>query len=111
MKIAKFVSVLGVLAMTLILINGFVRGDFATEGSTLLAMPWGQVSLVDLYTGFSLFSIWIIFREKTIWKAALWVVLMMTLGFFTGSLYMFIALQTSKGSWRKFWMGDRSEMK
>jgi hypothetical protein len=110
MKLAKIIAALGVLAMTAALFNGFTRGDFAAEGAKLLEMPWGQISLVDLYTGFILFSIWIVFREKTIWKAALWVVLMMILGFFAGALYMFIALQTSKGSWRKFWMGERSEL-
>jgi predicted small integral membrane protein len=30
---------------------------------------------------------------------------MMTLGFFTASLYTFIALQTSGGEWGRFWMG------
>lgn len=110
MKLAKIITALGVLAMTAALFNGFTRGDFAVEGAKLLAMPWGQISLVDLYTGFILFSIWIVFREKTLWKAALWVVLMMILGFFAGALYMFIALQTSRGSWRKFWMGERSEL-
>lgn len=48
MKIAKFISLLGLLAMTGILIYGFTVGDFASEGAKLLAMPWGIVSLVDL---------------------------------------------------------------
>jgi hypothetical protein len=71
-------------------------------------MPWGIVSLVDLYTGFTLFSGWIIYREKSPVAAALWVVLMMGLGFFTGSLYVLIALYTSKGDWKRFWMGHRA---
>jgi hypothetical protein len=33
---------------------------------------------------------------------------MMVLGFFTGALYTFIALQTSAGDWRKFWLGKRA---
>jgi hypothetical protein len=37
----------------------------------------------------------------------IWVALMMVLGFFTGALYTFVALQTSGGDWRKFWMGKR----
>jgi hypothetical protein len=37
-----------------------------------------------------------------------WTVAMMTLGFFTGSLYAFLALQTSDGDWRKFWLGKRA---
>ncbi|MFN2284932.1 MAG: DUF1475 family protein [Anaerolineae bacterium] len=109
MKYAKLVSILGILAMTAVLVNGFARGDFLGEGSRLLAMPWGIVSLVDLYTGFALFSCWIIYREKSLLVAILWTIAMMTLGFFTGSLYTFIALQTSGNDWRKFWLGKHAQ--
>jgi hypothetical protein len=108
MKIAKIISLLGMLAMTGILVYGFTIGDFSGEGSKLLAMPWGIVSLVDLYVGFTLFSCWIVYREKTVLPSIIWVVLMMVLGFFTGALYTFIALQTSGGDWRKFWLGQRA---
>ena len=108
MKIAKIISILGILAMTAVLIYGFTLGDFAGEGSQLAAMPWGIVSLVDLYTGFTLFSMWIIYREKSLPIAVLWTVAMLTLGFFAGSLYTFIALQTSGEDWRKFWLGKNA---
>ena len=105
MRLAKIISILGMLAMTSILIYGFTAGDFFAEGSQLLSMPWGIVSLVDLYTGFTLFSAWIIYREKSLPVAILWTIAMLTLGFFAGSLYTFIALQNSNGDWRKFWLG------
>lgn len=105
MKIAKAVALLGVIAMSLALANGFINGDFRGEGSILLGMPWGIISLVDLYVGFTLFSGWIIYREGWTLKAAIWVLLMMVLGFFTGALYSFLALQSSGGDWRKFWLG------
>ncbi len=108
MKIAKIVSVLGMLAMTSVLIYGFTVGDFFGEGSQLFAMPWGIVSLVDLYTGFTLFSAWIIYREKSLPVAILWTIAMMTLGFFAGSLYAFVTLQSSNGDWRKFWLGKHA---
>jgi len=108
MQLAKIVSVLGMLAMTAVLIFGFTRGDFFSEGGKLFAMPWGIVSLVDLYTGFTLFSGWIIYREKSLPVALVWTVAMMTLGFFAGSLYAFLALQSSGGDWRKFWLGKRA---
>ena len=108
MKIAKVISLLGVLAMTAVLINGFARGDFSGEGSLLASMPWGIVSLVDLYTGFVLFSGWILYREKSLPAAILWTIAMMTLGFFAGSLYAFIALQTSGNDWRRFWLGKHA---
>ena len=108
MKIAKLISLLGILAMTAVLFYGFTVGHFSGEGSQLLSMPWGIVSLVDLYTGFTLFSMWIIYREKSLVVAILWTIAMMTLGFFTGALYAFLALQSSQGDWRKFWLGKHA---
>jgi hypothetical protein len=108
MKIAKLVSLVGLLAMTGILVYAFSRGDFFAEGSKLLAMPWGIVSLVDLYVGFSIFSCWIAFREKTILPSTIWIILMMTMGFWAGALYMFLALHNSKGDWKRFWYGKRA---
>ncbi len=32
----------------------------------------------------------------------------MVLGFFTASLYAFLALSSSEGDWVKFWMGNRA---
>lgn len=109
MKIAKIISLAGLLAMTGILIYGFTSGNFSAEGAKLLSMPWGIVSLVDLYVGFALFSCWIVFREKTILPSVIWVVLMMVLGFWAGALYTLIALQTSGGDWNRFWFGKRAK--
>ena len=95
--------------MTAVLIYGFTVGDFGQDGSKLLQNPWGIVSMVDLYTGFILFSGWIVFREKSLFRSVVWVILMMVLGFFTASLYTFIALNSSSGNWQKFWMGHRAD--
>ena len=107
MRLAKIISLIGVLAMSGIITWAFISGNFSEEGGKLLSMPWGIVSMVDLYVGFTLFSCWIVYREKSLARSVVWVSLMMTLGFFTGSLYAFIALQTSGGDWRRFWMGNR----
>lgn len=109
MRIAKFIALAGLLAMTGILIYGFTVGNFSAEGAKLLAMPWGIVSLVDLYVGFTLFSCWIVFRERAWLPSVVWVVLMMVLGFWAGALYTFFALQTSGGDWKRFWHGKQSE--
>ncbi len=108
MKIAKVLALLGLLAMTSILIYGFTVGNFSVEGAKLVAMPWGIVSLVDLYVGFTLFSCWIVFREKAVLPSVIWVILMIVLGFWAGALYTFIALQTSGGDWKRFWYGKRA---
>lgn len=107
MRLVKVVSLLGLLVMTAAIANGFINGNFAAEGSLLLHMPWGVVSLVDLYTGFSLFSGWIIYRERAWWRSVIWVALMMVLGFWTASLYVFLAAQASSGDWQRFWLGSK----
>ena len=109
MKIAKIIAWLGLIAMTAVLLNGFINGNFGSDGAELMANPWGIVSLVDLYAGFALFSIWIAFREKTVTSAAIWIILMMVFGFLTGSLYVLIALYSSKGDWPAFFFGARKE--
>jgi hypothetical protein len=91
-KIAKGIALVGLLAMTAILIYGFSAGDFSKEGKELLSMPWG-----------------IVYREGRSVRSVVWVILMMTLGFWAGSLYTLVALQTSGGDWRRFWMGKRGE--
>jgi ABC-type transport system involved in multi-copper enzyme maturation permease subunit len=109
MRIAKVVALLGALIMGGTLLYGFIVGDFTGEGAQLLAMPWGIVSLVDVYTMFTLFSVWVVYREKSVVRSAVWVFLIMVLGAFICSLYSLIALQTSGGDWRRFWLGQRAQ--
>jgi len=108
MKLARLVSLLGVIVMGAAIANGFINGDFFGEGRQLAAMPWGIVSLVDLYTGFVLFSMWIIYREASLPAAVAWTIAMMLLGFFAGALYAFLALGASNGDWRRFWLGKHA---
>lgn len=109
MQSAKFLSLIGVIAMILAIGNGFIVGDFGADGAALLANPWGIVSLVDLYVGFTLFSLWIAFREENRLVAGVWIILMMTLGFFTGALYVLISLYQCKGDWTAFFLKDRKQ--
>lgn len=108
MKVAKMIALLGLLAMSAVLIYGFTVGDFSGEGSELLTMPWGIVSMVDLYVGFILFSGWIVYRERSPIPSLVWIVLMMVLGFWAGSLYALFALLRSEGDWKQFWLGRRA---
>lgn len=108
MRIAKVIALVGLIAMSVVLVSGFTRGNFGLDGAELLQNPWGIVSLVDLYVGFALFSMWIVFREQKVLPATIWVILMMTLGFWAGALYTFIALQTSQNNWDVFWYGRRA---
>ena len=110
MKIAMVLSLVGALAMASVLTYGFTVGDFSGEGKVLLSMPWGIVSLVDVYVGFILFSGWIAYREKSFVRSVAWIAMVMVLGNLTASLYVLVALLASRGDWRRFWLGKRLNM-
>jgi len=109
MKIAKAVAWVGFFAMAAVLLSGFINGDFSKDGAELLANPWGIVSIVDLYVGFALFSLWIAFRETNLILAVVWIILMMVFGFFAGSIYLLVALYGSKDDWLTVMLGGRKE--
>jgi hypothetical protein len=108
MTAVKVVALVLFLVMTGSIAWAFLTGDFRAEGAILTDLPWGVVSLVDLYTGFTLFSLWIIYRERSMTAKILWVAAMMTLGFAAGSLYVLVTSWRSKGDWRHFWLGARA---
>ncbi len=107
MKIAKILTWIGLVAMTCGLANGFINGDFVNDGKALLENPWGIMSMIDLYVGFMLFSMWIFYREKHLIKSLIWTIMMMVLGFFTACIYVLVALYQSQGNWDYFFKGNR----
>ena len=105
MKTMTILATLGALVMTIILVYAFVEGDFVHDGRQLLAMPWGSVSLVDLYVGFLLFAAWILYRDGITFPSVLWIVAVMTLGSLAICVYVLVSTRTSKGNWHIFFMG------
>ncbi len=95
MKLARIVAASGMLAMMIVLGYAFATGNFAAEGKQLLGLPWGVVSLVDLYVGFALFSTWIVYRDGIRLSSLLWIAAVMTLGSLAICLYVFLALRKS----------------
>ncbi len=106
MRLALLYSALGVLWMAAVILYGFFAGDLFGEAKILLRYPWFQISMVDLYTGLSLFSGWVIYRERSWASAAIWILLFATLGNLATSAYVLRAAVKSKGDWRAFWLGS-----
>jgi hypothetical protein len=92
----KGVAWLGALIMAGMIVFSLVTGDFFGEGSILLGMVWGQMSMVDLYVGFFLFYLWILRREKDLITRIIWFLLMMTTGSLATALYILKAAYESK---------------
>jgi hypothetical protein len=108
MNLARVIATIGLVSMSVMLIYAFATGSIAAEGAWLFAHPWGQVSLADVYVGFALFSGWVVYRENSIARSILWIVLILVLGNWTSSLYALLALNSSRGDWKHFWMGNRA---
>jgi hypothetical protein len=105
MKLTGLLACIGFLAMSAAIVRGFLLGDFSGEGRLLLSLIWGQVSLLDVYLGFLIFSGWILYREGVSLSFVVWFLLMMVFGNATASFYVLRALFKSGGDWRAFWLG------
>jgi hypothetical protein len=55
-------------------------GDFLQEGAVLLSLPWGQVTLADLYLGFFLYAVLVFVVERSKLSAAFWALPVFVLG-------------------------------
>ncbi|UCF61031.1 MAG: DUF1475 family protein [Anaerolineaceae bacterium] len=102
-------ALIGFLIMFFSISTAFIVGDFSAEGSVILSLAWGKVSLIDVYIGFLIFSGWIIYRERSIGRSLIWVIFMMIFGNMTACLYILFALRQSRGDWSRFWLGQRTE--
>ena len=91
MLVMVIFAIIGMLAMGTGILYGLIAADFLGEGSQILSIPWGIITLIDIYISFLVFCGWIVFREKSVWKSILWVLFVLGLGSFTISLYLFIA--------------------
>ena len=104
-----FLAALGAAAMGVLIARALIDGSLSHEGSVLFALAWGKVTLADLYVGFGLFSGWVIFRERQLGRALVFVALVLTLGNAFTCVYVLAALLGSRGNWTRFWLGHRSE--
>lgn len=84
----RTIALVGVVAMTVIIAIGLVSGDFFGEGSEILALTWGRVTLVDLYVGLALFGTWVAIREGSWVTTVLWLVALVTLGNLAAAAYV-----------------------
>ena len=66
MRAAPWLIVACVVTMTCAITWAFVTGDFWREGAILMRLPWGVMSVIDVYTGGTLFAGWIAARERSV---------------------------------------------
>ena len=102
----RILSIAGALAMAGAIIWAFATGDFFDEGSQIWGLPWGKVSLIDIYVGLAFFGAWIAYREGSWPRTALWWLALVVLGNLTAAIYLARAAFTSTTP-RQVLLGDR----
>ena len=60
------------------------------------ANPWAMATLYDAYFGFTIFWLWVAYKERSWGMRILWLILIYALGNIATSLYVFIALSRLK---------------
>jgi hypothetical protein len=76
----KFLRPILAIAFTAMIFWASFRGDFGAEFQAITNMPWGQVSLVDLYLGFLLYALAVWVVEDKLTTKLLWAVPIVFLG-------------------------------
>jgi len=105
MTITKIISYIITVSMIGVIL--WAQGQVPIFDSPIPKLPWGIVSLVDLYAGFILFSIWIFYKEPMN-KSIVWVFFVMILGNLATALYVLYSFRTSEGDINKFFLGKNS---
>ncbi len=105
MTITKVIAYLITIAMVSTIF--WAQNQVSLFDSTIPSLPWGIVSLVDLYAGFILVGIWISYKEKGL-STLIWIFFLMILGNLTTAIYVIYSLNKSNGNISKFFMGKNS---
>lgn len=95
MTVLRALSWAVVLGMIGAILYGFTNGGFGADASAIWALPWGKVTLIDLYAGLAMFGAWVALRETRRSRIVLWWVALVTLGNLAAGVYLLRALHTA----------------
>ena len=108
--IVWLIAGLSLTVMLAALSYGFFYGDFSKEGSMLISMPWGIITIIDVYIGVLFFSAWMCWREKGYVRRLLWLISFISLGNLATSIYIVKALGQARGDINLFLSGEQHKV-
>ena len=95
-SLLKVVSGLIFVAMTFVTIRTSLTVSLWDAWASYAANPWAVATLYDAYFGFTIFWLWVAYRENS-WLARIgWLVLIYGLGNIATSAYVFLAVSRLK---------------
>lgn len=101
MKTVLTLFCLFVLAVMLyVTVSASLHQDVLTASRLLWPDPWFRATLADAYFGFLFFWLWVVWREQSLVKGAVWFLLIMTLGNFAMAAYVLLQLRHIPGGER-----------
>ena len=106
MKTVRLLGLISTAVMLVSLVVAFATGDFGAEGSQILGLPWGRMSLIDLYVGAALVGGWIAHRERSWPRILAWWVALIVLGHLASAIYVVVAARSP--DWTTFWSGSNA---
>jgi hypothetical protein len=77
-------------AFAALILWAVVRGDFMAEGAALVTMPWGRVTLADLYLGFFLYALAVFAIENSLRARLFWALPVVVLGNVWAALWVVV---------------------
>lgn len=102
-----------ILALLAAMLGGIayavVHGDFWAELNDIIARPWGQATLLDLYVGFAFIGLWIFWREANPVRATMCFLPTLFLGNLYVCVYILYAIFSSGGDKRVLMNGKRAD--
>lgn len=88
MRAIRWTSTAAVTLMCAVIFYGIVVGDFGEEFGIMASIPWGRVSLVDLYLALLVGGSWIAWRERSALASMVWLVIVAALGSLALAIYI-----------------------
>ncbi len=106
MRTPRIIGITGAAIMTIALVLSVANGDVSDEGSRLVNMAWGRMTLVDLYVGAALVGAWIAHRERSWPRTIVWWLALIVFGHLASAAYVLAASRSP--DWPSFWSGPKA---
>ena len=88
-KLLMAVSALIFIIMVAETVRASLQMGITAAWDDYAANPWAVATLYDAYSGFTLYWLWVAFRERSWGPRIVWLILIMTLGNIATSAYLF----------------------
>jgi hypothetical protein len=97
MRWVRSAALVGMVVMAAAIVWGITAGGIVDDFSTVWAIPWGRVGLVDLFVGLALVIAIVIWRERDPRRWIPWTIGIVVLGNLATAAYVLWALRDPRG--------------